>query len=79
MEKIVKTRVDHKCGHCNKIIKAGTKAFYMEGRYPKFEGNGFDEKQIGIEYFKVYLCHESDGDTCPSCAFNGDNPLISIE
>lgn len=68
MDKILITRKDHKCAYCNKIIPKGSKAYYMEGRHPKYETKGFEEKQIGIEYFKVYYCFGADGDNMPACA-----------
>jgi hypothetical protein len=68
MEKIVKTRKDHNCGYCNKVIPKGSEAYYMEGKTPKYEIKGFEEKQIGIEYYKVYYCFGGEGDNMPACA-----------
>jgi hypothetical protein len=73
MDKIVKTRKDHKCAYCGKTILKGSTACYMEGRHPKYEVKGFEEKQIGIEYFKVYYCYGAEGDNMPSCAGEDDD------
>ena len=73
MDKIVKTRKDHKCAYCGKTILKGSTACYMEGRNPKYEVKGFEEKQIGIEYFKVYYCYGAEGDNMPACAGDDDD------
>lgn len=73
MDKIIKTRKEHKCGYCDKTIPKGTKAFYMEGKDPVYEPDktdlimGLDGKQVGIKYWKVWYCND-DENPCPSCA-----------
>jgi hypothetical protein len=74
MEKIVRTRKDHKCWYCEKIIPKGSFAYYMEGRGPvyghsterPYYPNVMQERQIGIEYFKVWYCNDgsTQGLTC---------------
>lgn len=71
MEKVIqKTRKDHTCCFCNKVIDKGSKALYVEGKSPKYEETDkpFEEKQTGIEYYKLYYCW--DGNTIPSCNEN---------
>ena len=56
MEKIVKTRKEHKCGYCGKTIPIGASAFYIEGKYPLYKPDKhevvsrLDDKQVGIKY-----------------------------
>jgi hypothetical protein len=39
---------------------------FYKGRSGKYIVDGFDEKQIGIEYWKNYLCHDD-----PDCLITG--------
>lgn len=72
MNKIVVTRKDHRCGYCDNIIPKGDKAFYMEGKDPRFEpdqheaASGLDGEQVGIKYWKVWYCNDGKN-PCPSC------------
>jgi hypothetical protein len=63
VEKIVKTRKDHECCACEKIIKRGEQAKYHESRGPKFN---WDDEQIGIEYLHLYM-HMHDCTKPDSC------------
>ena len=74
MDKIVKTKTEHKCGYCEKTIPKGIKAFYMDGKDPVYEldeyeaANGLDGKQVGIKYWKVWYCFNGSTDNMPACA-----------
>ena len=52
VNKIIKTRKDHKCSICGKIIKKGETAEYYETRYPKY--NYIADVQTGIKYIKLW-------------------------
>ena len=68
MEKYIKkTRKDHQCCFCDKQIKSGSQAYYIEGRSPKWEKtkDPFEDVQIGIEYYELYYFY--DGKNIPSC------------
>ena len=52
VNKTIKTRKDHKCSICGKIIKKGETAEYYEARYPKY--NYITDVQIGIKYIKLW-------------------------
>ena len=63
MEKVVKIRKKRRCSNCDKRHKAGEYMTYMEGKQPVYETdqidaiNGFDGKQVGIEYYKRWYCY----------------------
>lgn len=78
MDKVVKTNKKHRCEYCGNIIPKGSKAFYMEGRTPKYERKGFEEKQIGIEYYKVYYCYAGIDDNMPAC-YNESNDYCNCD
>ena len=53
VDKIIKTRKDHRCSICGKIIKKGETAEYYETRYPKYcYVSDVQDVQIGIKYIK---------------------------
>lgn len=52
VDKTIKTRKDHKCSICGKIIKKGETAEYYETRYPKYDY--IEDVQVGIRYIKLY-------------------------
>ena len=54
IDKMVKTRKEHRCAYCHRIIPAGSYAGYMEFRAPLYE-NG---NQVGIRYYHDYFCIE---------------------
>ena len=60
----VKTRKDHICGFCDKVIKKGQHAEFEKGRSAKLGDD--HETQIGIQYWSVYLhthdCHIPEDD-----------------
>jgi hypothetical protein len=53
MIKIITTRKEHKCGTCQKAIPKKSWAEYSEHKFGVFDEN---EKQIGIEFYKNYMC-----------------------
>jgi|ETNvirome_6_1000_1030641.scaffolds.fasta_scaffold00690_6 hypothetical protein len=53
----VKVRKEHKCTYCERTIKKGELAGFISGRLPRYDE---DENQIGIEYFKIYECNNSE-------------------
>ena len=53
--KNIKVRKEQTCNYCEKPILKGENAQVMKTRMPKFK----DEKQIGVEYIRVYL-HPDD-------------------
>lgn len=56
--RLIKTRKDHECSSCNRVISKGSKAIFQQWRAPKFDS---EDNQIGIEYVKLYN-HEFDDD-----------------
>jgi hypothetical protein len=59
--KVVKIRKTHKCSYCERDRPIGTLMGFYQGRSGKFiDGSGLveNDEQIGIEYWKNYLCHE---------------------
>jgi hypothetical protein len=52
----IKTRKEHICIGCNKLIEKGSICQFMTFRSPKFNK---DDIQIGIEYVKMWL-HSDD-------------------
>jgi len=51
---IVKTRKVHTCD-CGREIDIGTSCNYEEFRFPRYSDD-YEEKQIGIEYYKSWTC-----------------------
>lgn len=64
MCKVVTTKKEHKCAYCERIIPKGSKAYYHDRRLPVYEIKGFEEKQIGIEYYNDYQCFGVMEATC---------------
>jgi hypothetical protein len=64
--KVVKITKKHECSYCERIREVGTLMDFYKGRSGKYIVDGFDEKQIGIEYWKNYLCHDD-----PDCLITG--------
>lgn len=60
---LVKCRKQHKCDNCGLIIKIGEYADFYTGKNPVFDKTDKD-KQVGIKYYKEYLCSSFDGETC---------------
>lgn len=52
VNKVIKTRKNHKCSICGKIIKKGETAAYYETRYAKYDY--IADEQIGIKYIKLW-------------------------
>lgn len=69
MEKIVTTRKDHECDYCGKTIPKHNKAYYMAFRAPAYNEEG---NQIGIKYFNIYFCFDTNKDSVPACAAPDD-------
>ena len=65
--KLIKTRTEHECSSCNRVIPKGSKANFMQWRAPKFDG---DDNQIGIEYVKLYNCEFDDNGECKPITTN---------
>lgn len=54
IDKMVKTRKEHRCAICHRSMPAGSSAGYMEFRAPLYEG----DIQVGIRYYHDYFCLE---------------------
>ena len=71
VNKIVKCRKEHTCAMCERTINVGEKAYYMELKTPKYDveqvGASTYEKQIGVEYHKLYYCYDENTDLMPAC------------
>lgn len=63
IEKFVKCRTEHTCESCHNRILKGDEALFLSLKAPKMEDiDDFQEKQIGIQYIKMYFCKECNKD-----------------
>jgi len=56
MDNIVKTRKEHPYEICGFPIEVGSLAEYIEGKCAKYDT---EDRQIGIEYFKMWIHKEA--------------------
>lgn len=56
IEKIVKTRKNHVCDSCGKVIPMGEKCLLMRGKDPVIKDEGYYATQIGIKYWESRTC-----------------------
>lgn len=57
-EREIKTRKPHICDSCGGKINSGEIVLFGEGKDPKYEDIDLGGKQIGIEYYKYYICRK---------------------
>jgi hypothetical protein len=51
------TRKNHKCTFCERTILKGSACMFDKGKAPRYDN---DDNQIGIEFWKAWLCLEGD-------------------
>ena len=58
MEAYIKARKAHNCDCCGSKIKPGERYLYGEWKGPRWAEDDLkcENKQVGIQYFKSYLC-----------------------
>ena len=65
----IKIRKPHKCECCGLELQPGELVNYDEGRSPRYDRINYydrvvEEKQIGIQYYKIWMCGDSKVDEC---------------
>jgi len=61
---IVKTRKDHICDYCDRLVIKGSLMQHDSGRFPTYDSLG---NQTGINYFSAYFCNND-----PNCRTKDD-------
>jgi phage FluMu protein Com len=60
-EKILIIRKDRKCDYCERQLHKGDSVSYFEGKFKRCDEN---DNQIGIEFFKNYMCLDCQKELC---------------